>query len=110
MNVTIMSTLRPQDRPNGYYEEFPLNSSSSTLPVQSSKKFLLKNNDIIFENDLIQIGIKGESTKNSMHIELYYGNKTSFNLTNFSSTIFASGELESGKISILTTVADPENQ
>jgi hypothetical protein len=33
-----------------------------------------------------------------MHIELYYGNKTNVNLTNFSSNIFLSGELESGKI------------
>jgi len=33
-----------------------------------------------------------------MNIELYYGNKTNFNLTNFSTNIFATGELESGKI------------
>jgi hypothetical protein len=30
-----------------------------------------------------------------MHIELYYGNKTNYNLTNFSVHI---GDLESGKI------------
>jgi hypothetical protein len=33
--------------------------------------------------------------KSSMHIELYYGNKTNVNLTNFSANI---GELQSGKI------------
>jgi len=39
--------------------------------------------------------------KSSMHIELYYGNKTNFILTNFSTNIFATGELESGQINSL---------
>ncbi len=73
-----------------------MNSSS-----QSTRKFLFKNSDIIFENDLVQIGIKGETMKSSMHIELYYGNKTNFTLTNFSTNIFATGELESGQINSL---------
>ncbi|CAF4690086.1 unnamed protein product [Rotaria sp. Silwood1] len=85
---------------NGHYEEPTSNSfssitKSSTSSVQSNKKFLFKNSDIIFESELIQIGVKGESIKSSMHIELYYGNKTNFNLTNFSTNIFLSGELES---------------
>jgi hypothetical protein len=63
-----------------------------------TKTFLFKNSDIIFENDLIQVGVKGQSIKNSMQIEFYHGNKTNFILTNFSTNIFATGELESGKI------------
>jgi AP-2 complex subunit alpha len=61
-----------------------------------TKKFLFKNSDIIFENELIQIGVKGETIKNSMNIELYYGNKTNFHLSNFSVNIFTFGGLESG--------------
>ncbi|CAF3795874.1 unnamed protein product [Rotaria sordida] len=85
---------------NGHYEESTSNSfasltKSSTSTVQSNKKFLFKNSDIIFENELIQIGIKGELMKSSMHIELYYGNKTNFNLINFSTNFFLSGDLES---------------
>ena len=86
-NGLLVSLDTPES--NGHYEE----SKSSSLP--SGKKFLFKNSDIIFENDVLQIGIKGETTKNSMHIELYYGNKTNFNLTNFSVHI---GDLESGKL------------
>lgn len=66
--------------------------------VQSTKKFLLKNSDIIFENEFIQIGIKGETIKSSMNIELYCGNKTNFTMTNVSIQILCTGELESGKI------------
>ena len=38
--------------------------------------------------------------KSSMRIELYYGNKTNSNLTNFSTDILLLGELESGRIAL----------
>jgi len=100
-NGLLVSLDTPES--NGHHEEspsnsFPLSSKSSSSTLQSTtKKFLFKNSDIIFENDLIQVGIKGELTKSSLHIELYYGNKTNVHLTNFSTNIFALGELESGK-------------
>ncbi|CAF0971989.1 unnamed protein product [Adineta steineri] len=90
-NGLLLSLDTPES--NGYYEESTSKPSSSTL--QSAKKFLFKNSDILFENDLIQIGIKGETIKSTIHIELYYGNKTTLQLTNFSTNIFALGELES---------------
>jgi len=73
---------------NGHYDQ---SISSSTI-----KKFLFKNSDIIFENDLLQIGIKSELKKNILHVEFYYGNKTNFILSNISTNINLYGELESG--------------
>jgi AP-2 complex subunit alpha len=82
---------------NGYSDQ----STSYSLPsitttTTTTKKFLFKNSDIIFENDLLQIGIKAELKKNILHIEFYYGNKTNFNLSNISTNINLYGELESG--------------
>jgi AP-2 complex subunit alpha len=64
--------------------------------MPSTRKFLFKNSEIIFENDLVQIGIKAETTKSIMQIEFYYGNKTNFNLTNLTTSIGSSSELETG--------------
>ena len=51
---------------------------------------------------MLQIGIKGQSNKNLMDIELYYGNKTAVALLNFSSTIYLPGELVSGRCQCLS--------
>ena len=75
---------------NGHYDQ-SISSTSST-----TKKFLFKNSDIIYENDLLQIGIKSELKKNILHVEFYYGNKTNFILSNISTNINLYGELESG--------------
>lgn len=61
----------------------------STQPAISSsqsynpKKFICKNNGVLFENDLIQIGIKCEFRQNLGRLGLFYGNKTQFPLSTF---------------------------
>jgi AP-2 complex subunit alpha len=82
---------------NGYYDQSTSFSLPTTTTSSSTKKFLFKNSDIIFENDLLQIGIKGQLMKSILHVEFYYGNKTNFNLSNISTNITLTGELESGK-------------
>ena len=62
----------------------------------STKKLLFKNSDIIFENDLLQIGIKTELKKPTLHVEFYYGNKTNSTLSNISVNITPPGEFEPG--------------
>ncbi|CAF1162721.1 unnamed protein product [Adineta ricciae] len=84
---------------NGHYEtsassSLPSSLSSSSAALQTNKKFLFKNSDIIFENDILQIGIKGEPKKSVLHVEFYYGNKTNFNLTNLSASISLADELD----------------
>lgn len=48
------------------------------------KKLVCKNNGIIFENHLLQIGVKCEYKKNLGRINLFYGNKSDSHLSYFS--------------------------
>lgn len=43
-------------------------------------RFVCKNNGVLFENDLIQIGVKSEFRQNLGRLGLFYGNKTSVTL------------------------------
>lgn len=55
-------------------------------------RFVCKNNGVLFENDLIQIGVKSEFRQNLGRIGLFYGNKTQQALLNFSPQISWSDE------------------
>ncbi|XP_031568102.1 AP-2 complex subunit alpha-2-like [Actinia tenebrosa] len=57
------------------------------------KKFVCKNTGILFENDIIQIGVKSEFKDVLGRIGLFYGNKTSSQFTNFSTSIHMPGDL-----------------
>ncbi|KAF6203805.1 hypothetical protein GE061_002140 [Apolygus lucorum] len=64
--------------------------SSTAAPQQNTynpKKFVCKNNGVLFENDLLQIGVKCEFRQHLGRLGLFYGNKTSFPLQNFSTAI-----------------------
>lgn len=39
-------------------------------------RFIFRNNGVLFENDLLQIGVKSEYRQNLGRIALFYGNKT----------------------------------
>uniref|UniRef100_A0A336M3M0 AP-2 complex subunit alpha n=1 Tax=Culicoides sonorensis TaxID=179676 RepID=A0A336M3M0_CULSO len=41
-----------------------------------NRKFLFRNNGVLFENELLQIGVKSEFRQNLGRIALFYGNKT----------------------------------
>jgi len=62
----------------------PATSASASQNSYNPKKFVCKNNGVLFENDLIQIGVKCEFRQNLGRLGLFYGNKTSFPLQNFS--------------------------
>lgn len=68
---------------------------ASFTPIDNLKKFSCKNNGVLFENDLLQIGVKSEFRQNLGRIALYFGNKTSFALQGFSSSIGSPGDLAS---------------
>ncbi|KAG1663189.1 AP-2 complex subunit alpha [Nymphon striatum] len=48
---------------------------------ENSSKFVMKNNGVLFENDILQIGVKCEFRQNLGQIGLFYGNKTAFAFT-----------------------------
>ncbi|XP_044741547.1 AP-2 complex subunit alpha [Chrysoperla carnea] len=62
------------------------NTSASTVQY-NPKKFVCKNNGVLFENELIQIGVKSEFRQNLGRLGLFYGNKTSAPLQNFQTSI-----------------------
>uniref|UniRef100_A0A7M4G1K8 AP-2 complex subunit alpha n=1 Tax=Crocodylus porosus TaxID=8502 RepID=A0A7M4G1K8_CROPO len=49
-------------------------------------KFVCKNNGVLFENQLLQIGVKSEFRQNLGRMYLFYGNKTSVQFQSFTPT------------------------
>jgi len=62
------------------------------------KKLVCKHNGVVFENDLLQIGIKCEYKQNLGRIAVFYGNKTNFQFTCFMPMITCPGDLSSSKL------------
>ncbi|XP_050962844.1 AP-2 complex subunit alpha-2 isoform X3 [Labeo rohita] len=58
-------------------------------------RFVCKNNGVLFENQLLQIGIKSEYRQNLGRMYLFYGNKTSVQFVTFTTTVTCPGELQS---------------
>ncbi|XP_044281487.1 AP-2 complex subunit alpha-2 isoform X4 [Varanus komodoensis] len=59
-------------------------------------RFVCKNNGVLFENQLLQIGLKSEFRQNLGRMFIFYGNKTSTQFLNFIPTIICSDDLQSG--------------
>ncbi|XP_047003184.1 AP-2 complex subunit alpha [Schistocerca americana] len=75
---------------------YPQNNATVNNVTQAesnAKKFVCKNNGVLFENDLIQIGVKSEFRQNLGRLGLFYGNKTSFPLQSFVPRLSISDEL-----------------
>lgn len=62
---------------------------------EAVKKMVCKNNGVIFENQLMQIGVKCEYKKNLGRINLFYGNKSDNHLSYFSVEVKISPKLQS---------------
>uniref|UniRef100_A0AAQ5ZWH3 AP-2 complex subunit alpha n=1 Tax=Amphiprion ocellaris TaxID=80972 RepID=A0AAQ5ZWH3_AMPOC len=58
-------------------------------------RFVCKNNGVLFENQLLQIGIKSEYRQNLGRMYLFYGNKTSVQFASFTTSVSCPGELQS---------------
>jgi AP-2 complex subunit alpha len=58
----------------------------------NNKKFVFKNNGVLFENEMLQIGVKSEYRQNLGRLGLFYGNKTQVALQNFSPILQWSAE------------------
>ncbi|GLD55625.1 AP-2 complex subunit alpha-2-like protein, partial [Lates japonicus] len=74
-------------------------SDSSTLASvevsdENFPRFVCKNNGVIFENQLLQIGLKSEYRQNLGRMYVFYGNKTSTQFLSFSSSVTCSDTLK----------------
>ncbi|XP_046543932.1 AP-2 complex subunit alpha-2-like [Haliotis rubra] len=72
-----------------------LESNGTAGADEGLRKFILKHNGVLYENDLLQIGIKSEYRQNLARIGVFYGNKTSFQFTNFKADLNTTGPLSS---------------
>lgn len=70
------------------------------------KRLVCKSNGVLFENDLMQIGIKSEFRNNLGRISVYYGNKTNFQFTCFVPMVTCSGDLQT-KLSLQQRPVEP---
>ncbi|XP_073318804.1 AP-2 complex subunit alpha-2 isoform X2 [Pagrus major] len=69
-------------------------------------RFVCKNNGVLFENQLLQIGIKSEYRQNLGRMYLFYGNKTSVQFASFTTTVSCPGELQP-QLNVQTKPVEP---
>uniref|UniRef100_A0A8C2IBU7 AP-2 complex subunit alpha n=1 Tax=Cyprinus carpio TaxID=7962 RepID=A0A8C2IBU7_CYPCA len=62
-------------------------SEAGSGSLASYFQFVCKNNGVLFENQLLQIGIKSEYRQNLGRMYLFYGNKTSVQFVTFTTTL-----------------------
>uniref|UniRef100_A0A8I6AGL2 AP-2 complex subunit alpha n=1 Tax=Rattus norvegicus TaxID=10116 RepID=A0A8I6AGL2_RAT len=84
-------------------------SASAVAPLAPGSednfaRFVCKNNGVLFENQLLQIGLKSEFRQNLGRMFIFYGNKTSTQFLNFTPTLICADDLQTN---ILTKPVDP---
>uniref|UniRef100_A0A4W6D6L7 AP-2 complex subunit alpha n=1 Tax=Lates calcarifer TaxID=8187 RepID=A0A4W6D6L7_LATCA len=105
--VTLVRTASACFRVPGASLLVDVFSDSSTLASvevsdENFPRFVCKNNGVIFENQLLQIGLKSEYRQNLGRMYVFYGNKTSTQFLSFSSSVTCNDTL---KNHILSTSA-----
>ncbi|XP_014437980.1 AP-2 complex subunit alpha-2 [Tupaia chinensis] len=86
-------------------------SASAVAPLAPGSednfaRFVCKNNGVLFENQLLQIGLKSEFRQNLGRMFIFYGNKTSTQFLNFTPTLICSDALQSN-LNLQTKPVDP---
>ncbi|CAJ1048577.1 AP-2 complex subunit alpha-2 isoform X2 [Xyrichtys novacula] len=84
---------------------------STPAPVdvceENFSRFVCKNNGVIFENQLLQIGLKSEYRQNLGRMYVFFGNKTSTQFLSFSSSVASQDSLKAHILSA-TCVLSPQ--
>ncbi|PAA91616.1 hypothetical protein BOX15_Mlig019203g2, partial [Macrostomum lignano] len=62
-------------------------ASGSIVGEENWHKFVCKNSGVLYENDILQVGVKCDYQQSSGRIVVYYGNKTPAPLAQFASVI-----------------------
>uniref|UniRef100_A0A665WD28 AP-2 complex subunit alpha n=1 Tax=Echeneis naucrates TaxID=173247 RepID=A0A665WD28_ECHNA len=81
-SFALLADLLPTNRPR------PASASPIIFNncVFVNSRFVCKNNGVIYENQLLQIGLKSEYRQNLGRIYVFYGNKTSTQFLSFTSS------------------------
>ncbi|KAL6112631.1 ap2a2 [Pungitius sinensis] len=80
--------------------------ASTDVSEDNFSRFVCKNNGVIFENQLLQIGLKSEYRQNLGRIYVFFGNKTSTQFLGFSSSVTCSDTLRT-QLNIHAKPVDP---
>ncbi|XP_028433718.1 AP-2 complex subunit alpha-2 isoform X2 [Perca flavescens] len=87
-----------------------LSDISTPAPINVSEdnfsRFVCKNNGVIYEDQLLQIGLKAEYRQNLGRIYVFYGNKTSTQFLSFSSSVTSSDTLKT-QLNVHAKAVDP---
>ncbi|TFJ96939.1 leucine-rich repeat and IQ domain-containing protein 1 [Platysternon megacephalum] len=109
-NTSATPGLAPGTDDNFLSSGTAASSDDPALPISEAdellNKFVCKNNGVLFENQLLQIGVKSGFRQNLGRMYLFYGNKTSVQFQNFTPTVTYPGELQS-QLNIQTKAVDP---
>jgi AP-2 complex subunit alpha len=70
-----------------------INGNAFGPPVNNISKFYCKNNGVLYENDIIQIGVKTECKSNLARLAVFYGNKTTLPFLSFQPAVSCNPEL-----------------
>ncbi|XP_026149337.1 AP-2 complex subunit alpha-2 isoform X2 [Mastacembelus armatus] len=86
----------PSAGPSLLVDVFSDSSSPASVDVSEENflRFVCKNNGVIYENQLLQIGLKSEYRQNLGRMYVFYGNKTSTQFLNFSSSVTSQNTLK----------------
>ncbi|XP_012717102.2 AP-2 complex subunit alpha-2 isoform X1 [Fundulus heteroclitus] len=83
---------------------------ANPAPTEGSEdhfpRFVCKNNGVIYENQLLQIGLKSEYRQNLGRMYVFYGNKTSTQFLSFSTSV-TSDIVLSSQLSVQAKPVDP---
>nr|XP_042703060.1 AP-2 complex subunit alpha-1 isoform X5 [Chrysemys picta bellii] len=109
-NTSATSGLAPSTEDNFLSSGTAASSDDPALPISEAdellNKFVCKNNGVLFENQLLQIGVKSEFRQNLGRMYLFYGNKTSVQFQSFTPIVTYPGELEN-QLNIQTKAVEP---
>ncbi|XP_077419290.1 AP-2 complex subunit alpha-2-like isoform X1 [Vanacampus margaritifer] len=72
----------------------------------SFSRFVCKNNGVLYENQLLQIGLKSEYRQNLGRMYVFFGNKTSSQFVSFSSSVTSQDALKA-QVNIHAKAVDP---
>lgn len=87
---------------------FSDNSSPASMDASEDNffRFVCKNNGVLYENQLLQIGLKSEYRQNLGRMYVFFGNKTSTQFLSFASAVVSQDELKT-QLNVHAKTVDP---
>ncbi|KAM9860469.1 AP-2 complex subunit alpha-2 isoform 2-T2 [Aulostomus maculatus] len=81
-------------------------AAATEVSEESFSRFICKNNGVLYENQLLQVGLKSEYRQNLGRMYVFFGNKTSTQFISFSSSVTSEEKLRT-QLNIHAKAVDP---